>query len=229
MSTSNQGKGLQGEIERIAIEYQRKGILWLKKIDPPCRIVGKGINRKVIFLENPWLDFQGIWTRHNGRAISLEAKMTDEPKLQFGKGGLTDTQLLSMGTHSAHGAATGVLWMFGGAIRFLAYGTLQAIQRNGARHAKWDQATEIQRGLGFITWDFERILQLFYPRPGDESTEPPHAKVRELEKRLAAAEAANDRLHRGEITDQEAIDAGLLSRPRTAEDLMDRAHKRGDF
>lgn len=156
------GRPLQNEIIQIANVYRTQGVCVLHKVDPPLRVVGKRPNVKVIFLDNPFLDFVGAWKARGGRAIVLEAKQTEEPKLTFGNK-LTDKQIAALRSWHSYGAAVGVLWMFGGEMRYLPIAAITARLDEGIKHVKWEHATEIPRGLGFITWDFMRTLADYYP------------------------------------------------------------------
>ncbi len=108
MKTSH-GRGFEQQVENSAAHYERQQILLLRKVEPPTRVVGGGAARKVIFLDNPFLDFVGSWTERGGRMIVLEAKETHEPRLSYG-GGLTERQLEAMHRWWQVGAAVGLVW-----------------------------------------------------------------------------------------------------------------------
>lgn len=163
MSIHNQGSGFEEQILRICEVYRQKGVLELEKVEPPVRVVGTGIRRKVIFMRNPFLDYVGVWRSRGGRAVFLEAKSTKEPKLPFGSGGLSDGQIANLIRWHESGAAAGVLWEHFGDMRFVPIPALQAMSEAGVRHIKWGNATPVPPGLGFVFWDFESVLARYYP------------------------------------------------------------------
>src|SRR6187402_1485458 len=78
---SNNGKGFEGLISKLAQAYAARWIATLEKVEPPVRVIGFGPARKVIFLKNPFLDYVGTWTAAGGRAIFIEGKSTAEDRL----------------------------------------------------------------------------------------------------------------------------------------------------
>lgn len=164
MSTSNQGRALETEIEAIANAYEARNVMRISKVEPPVRLLGTGIRRKTIFLRNPFLDFVGSWTERGGRAIFLEAKSTTKPQLPlFQDGGITENQWAAILQWRNHGAATGVLWGYDGQIRFVPVPAMISQQQAGVKHIKWDNATPVPKGEGWVTWDFVHALRLFHP------------------------------------------------------------------
>lgn len=155
------GKWLEEEITRIAGAYRTRGQLHLEKVDPPTRI----FRGQVIFLQNPFLDFAGAWRERGGRAIFLEAKSTDDPKLEIGKGGLRDAQRQALRNWQLSGAAVGIIWGLSRAqeLRWVPLEAIDAQLRNGTKHLKWDNATPLPRGTGWVTWDFLHALRLYHP------------------------------------------------------------------
>jgi len=108
---NNDGRDFQAEIQRSANEYLYRGWMRLRKVDPPSRVIGGGAGRRVIFLENPWLDFAGVWTERHGRAVFIEAKSTTEPKLAVDRdGGVTEKQADAIIHWRIAGAVAFVLW-----------------------------------------------------------------------------------------------------------------------
>lgn len=164
MSTSNQGRALQGEIDRIANAYRTVGIAKLHKVDPPCRVVGFGAARKVIFMPNPFVDYVGTWTQRGGRSLALEAKSTAEPKLPIRQqSGVTEKQFEALSEWEQHGAAVGILWGYKNEIRFVPMAAARAQLAAGVKHVKWDTATVIPRGLGLVTFDFIKVIAAYFP------------------------------------------------------------------
>lgn len=159
------GKWLEDAITRIGSAYEQQGILKIRKVDPPVRMIGTGNARRIIPMTNPFLDFVGTWTRRGGRALCIEAKSTDKTTLGIGSGGLTDNQWANLLDWRRHGAATGVLWGLNDTneIRFVPVEAIEAQLRNGIKHIKWHHATELRQGLGFVLSDFEEALADFHP------------------------------------------------------------------
>lgn len=116
----NTGKEFEKQILDVLVQYQSSGVMRLKKVDPPVRVVGSGAFRRILFLSNPWLDWVGCWTQRGGRAVLIEAKSTADPKLPFlTSGGLTQTQFDTLRNWHNCGAATGILWQFDGQVKFI--------------------------------------------------------------------------------------------------------------
>lgn len=160
----NDGRSLQKEIEMIADEYERRGIARLKKVDPPLKIIGTGIHRQTIFLDNPFVDFVGTWTARGGRGLFIEAKDTEEPTLKVlvKSGGLTEKQWQALLHWEKAGAACGILWRHRQQIRLVPVPAVFCQIRAGAKHVKWEHATPVPRGMGFVTFDFLHTLGEYY-------------------------------------------------------------------
>ncbi len=92
-------------------EYQFKGVMRLKRVSPPTRIIGGGASRKVIFLQNPFHDWIGVWTQGGGRMVVIECKSTEEARLPVGgSGGVTEDQWNELQHWNNANAVTFVLW-----------------------------------------------------------------------------------------------------------------------
>lgn len=164
MSTSNQGRAFQNEITRTAEIYEQKGLLRLAKVDPPMRIVGTGHARKTIMLDNPFLDFHGAWRERGGRALCIEAKSTEKPTLGLCQsGGITENQWRNLQSWAGNGAACCVLWGYRGETRYVPLQAIAAQLRAGIKHLKWDNATVVPRGLGFVFFDWLQTLREYHP------------------------------------------------------------------
>jgi penicillin-binding protein-related factor A (putative recombinase) len=110
-NASNTGKAFEAQIQESINEYRRQGIMWGVKVDPPTRIVGSGAHRKVIFMPNPLLDFVGVYTSQNGRAMHFEAKSTKTGRLPLCRaGGITPTQVGTIRALLQAQAIVFVLW-----------------------------------------------------------------------------------------------------------------------
>lgn len=170
MAITNQGKWLELTIKQAALEYQRQGRLSLEKVDPPMRVMGTGPHRRTVMLPNPFLDFVGTWTEQCGRAIFIEAKSTADPRLPIvdegvKTAGLKFKQIQALKRWRAAGAAVGVLWGYQEQLRFIPMQAIESQQRNGIKHLKWDNATPIPRGYGWVVFDWIRPLADYNPLP----------------------------------------------------------------
>jgi penicillin-binding protein-related factor A (putative recombinase) len=107
----NDGREFQDAVAAQLKEYQFKGVMRLKRVSPPTRIVGSGQFRKVIFLENPFHDFLGCWTAGGGRLVLIECKSTEEARLPVGgSGGVTEDQWNELRHWENANAVAFVLW-----------------------------------------------------------------------------------------------------------------------
>lgn len=167
---ANDGKDFEAEIKLCAAEYQFRGWLRLKKVDPPVRTLGGGEFRRVIFLQNPWLDFSGCWTERGGRALFIECKSTAEDKLSIGhKGGsgVTPDQISSMINWRLAGAVAFALWRCPSGVallsaRFLSDVVRRATAGNGTRTLHWaDARVRVAPGANpaKVPWDFLPVMR----------------------------------------------------------------------
>lgn len=157
----NTGIAFQQSIEKTANWYQSKGLLRIKKVDPPMRVMGGGPSKRIIFLPNPFLDFVGVWTERGGRAVFVEAKSTADPKLKFDSdSGVTETQMDSLRNWHNAGAVSFVLWECGGKVRMVTGSYLaqcRDVARAGAgfKYVDWEAVgPDIPQGVGFALVDF---------------------------------------------------------------------------
>lgn len=162
MSKSNQGKSFENEIETIARHYAERQLLRVQKCEPPCRVIGWGPNRKVIFLPNPFLDFNGSWTERGGRAVHFEAKMTEKPRLDIGheSGGFTRKQFDAMEEWYCANAVTFLLWQMDGKVKFVTYEDICRLTEDGSKSIRWEDAgPDVPAGRGFIFYDFLAVMR----------------------------------------------------------------------
>lgn len=128
------GKGWEKDLAKVFAELERYRVLIMRKTDPPVRFIGPG---KIIFTENPFLDFAGAWTEAHGKALLLEAKQTEKPQLHLGgksnAHGVTGTQLRNLRVWRAAGALTGILWRTIGGDFLI---PTRAIPYTGLKHLK---------------------------------------------------------------------------------------------
>lgn len=115
----------EDRVEQQCRRYLRDGRAKIHKVDPPTRVIGHNPAR-IIFLENPFLDFIGIASTgaliaDEFRPIMFEVKRTERPYLPLkGKGrGLTQKQLKALVAWRAAGAITGILWEHDAVVRWI--------------------------------------------------------------------------------------------------------------
>lgn len=160
----NDGKWLEQLIQVSADRYEAAGVLTLKKNEPPCRIIGSGSSRKVIFLDNPWLDFSGNWTERAARHLLVEVKSNDDKTLRIQQdNGLTTRQCKALRNWIDRGSAAMVLWGHTPSriIRAVpAQAVFQAIN-HGRKHLKQDDGVPCGvMGVGLC--DFAPALRRFF-------------------------------------------------------------------
>jgi penicillin-binding protein-related factor A (putative recombinase) len=147
------GQAFQTRLASTLSGYRRAGIADLQKIDPPVRVYGTGIGRRVVFLENPWLDYAGTWTARGGRAIHLEAKATEGERLPIGKAGVSESQLAALRRWTAAGAVAAVIWGHADEMRVVTAQALLAAWDAGAKSIQWRHLPAVHRGTGLIEFD----------------------------------------------------------------------------
>jgi|GEM_PF-7086952 len=110
--TRNTGRWLEEAIAAAAADYEAAHVLTIRKVEPPCKIIGTGPARKVIFLDNDWLDFAGTWTERGGRHLLIEAKSTEGERLPILQrdGGLTERQCRALRMWTDAGSVALILW-----------------------------------------------------------------------------------------------------------------------
>ncbi len=163
---NNTGKDFQLELESTGAGYQTRGIARFEKVDPPVAIIwpfnkhtGKK-EQRVIFKENPHLDYVGVWSKRGGRMLSFEAKSTSAHRLAFnGDNGLTATQWAAMKSWRMAGAATFLLWRYAGAVALFTPELMQAAQARGDKSLVFENGIKVPRGEGRIVWDFLPVVE----------------------------------------------------------------------
>ena len=107
----NDGREFQAAVQAQLQDYQFQGIMRLRRVSPPTRIVGSGRCRRVIFLDNPFHDFIGVWSRGGGRMVVIECKDTEDGRLPVGgSGGVTENQWNQLQHWTNANAVAFVLW-----------------------------------------------------------------------------------------------------------------------
>lgn len=150
----NDGRGFEGMIEASAKKYVERGVMRVKKVEPPVRIIGRRPFTKVIFLDNPFLDFTGVWTERGGRSVFFETKSTSKDRLPIGKGGLTEKQVSALELWQSFGAVSFLLWEFNRAVRFIRVSDIQETLKHRKSLVFGESGEEVLPGVGFIYWDF---------------------------------------------------------------------------
>jgi penicillin-binding protein-related factor A (putative recombinase) len=157
----NDGTGFENSLAGVLRCYASAGQMRVKKVSQPIKVFGPPGNQRVIHLENPFLDFVGAWTERGGRMIMFEAKSTIEPKLQLGSK-LSDNQAASLHLWDVANAVSFLLWEHRGAVR-LWTDWMIAEQATEWRHLKFERGVVVPAGLGFVLWDFRKVMLQIWP------------------------------------------------------------------
>lgn len=144
----------EDNIEKVLTQYSHQELMLIKKVEPPTRTLGSGFKRRVIYLENPFLDFIGAWREQGGRLVCFEAKHTDKPRLPLNDSGLKETQRQAMRSWYNYLGVTFALWGYAGEVRFVSVHLVMQTWRAGAKSIEWEQAEVIPQGKGFVLFDF---------------------------------------------------------------------------
>ena len=164
-NASNTGKQLEKLLDVIHLEYRIRGIADIEKVDPPVHVLGGGAKRRVIFKQNPYLDYIGA-IRDSGRMVMVEAKSTEKPVLPCGgKNGLTANQIEAMQRWEAAGAIVGVFW-YCREKKDAKIVTLADVEIT-LEHRKsvtWETAQEIPHIDGAGSWDYLPLLRAIYKK-----------------------------------------------------------------
>lgn len=156
----NDGKAFEKELEKVFAEYQFRGIMRLAKVDPPTRIIGPG---RIVYLENPFLDYCGSWTKRGGRAIFIEAKSTKQDKMSVGKeSGLRSQQWEQMRHWNRAGAVVFMLWKCGDGVALFTPEGIQSILDEKSR-INIEDGQWLWPGKGNAIWDIERAMEESFP------------------------------------------------------------------
>ena len=164
MSFTNSGKPFEKMLEHVFDAYRACGIMDIRKTDPPVKVVGTGVRRQVIFMDNPWVDFLGSWREKSGRMIALEAKSTATNHLAVGKtGGVTARQWQALTDWSSAGAAAGIIWECPAGVFFVPLGQAAKAANNRCRVTP-EFGIKLPPGKGFVFWDVAAALRIVYDR-----------------------------------------------------------------
>jgi len=156
----NDGRSFEKTLETINSQYERQGRATVSKVEPPCRVIGWGPQRKVIFLPNPYPDFLGVWTELGSRPLFFEAKSTSEPRLANDKSHLSDNQLEAMRRWRTAGAATFLLWEMAGVVTFWTMAMIEA-GLSARRSLVFEDGHQVESGTGFVFHDYLATARRF--------------------------------------------------------------------
>ena len=120
------GSEFQKLLEAVFEGYEKRGMARLRKVEMPVKVFGPPQKRKVVFLENPWLDYAGTWTELGGRMLIIEAKSTEGQRLEIGEGGITSKQMDNLQAWHRAGAAVAIVWHCRGDVRVITAATIRA-------------------------------------------------------------------------------------------------------
>lgn len=161
----NTGKEFEKEMERTFGAYQSLRVASLRKVDPPVRLiyyVDKATGEKktrTIFLQNPWMDFAGVWTARHGRAIFVECKSTATHRLGLRDGQLSPDQRAAMRTWRCAGAAVCVVWQWAGRVCLFTPEMIAEAEARDDKSIVFEAGLPVPRGEGSILWDFIPVLE----------------------------------------------------------------------
>jgi penicillin-binding protein-related factor A (putative recombinase) len=160
-NAANDGRSFEKSLEIICRIYEEKGRATFSKVEPPCRTLGYGPGRRVIFLPNPFLDYTGCINEMNGRSAHFEAKSTSEPTLPCGdRGGFSQSQREAMERWRDAGAATWLLWEHQNEVRFWTFDMIQT-GLSERRSLVWHDGLPVPLGTGFVFWDFMATVRQY--------------------------------------------------------------------
>lgn len=150
------GDAAEELILALCESYRRQGRARLRKVDPPSRVVGRGNAKRIIYLENPFLDLVGVWSEKGGRALFLEVKSTKSPRLPIArKDGVTEKQIESLKNWRDSGAVTGVLWVRGCDLKVITLETIEFAIACGHASLHWGGFPLCRSGNSpFLRYDF---------------------------------------------------------------------------
>jgi len=158
-NAANDGRGFEKSLQTICAIYEERGQAYFEKCEPPTRTVGWGASRKVIYMGNPFLDFNGTWTAEGGRAIHFEAKSTSEPVLPCGdKGGFSKSQREALSRWRRAGAGAFLLWEYDGAV-MLFFECMILAGLSERKSLVFADGLPVPAGKGFVFHDFLAVMR----------------------------------------------------------------------
>lgn len=161
---NNDGRNFQSELAATFAAYQSQKIATIEKTDPPVAVLwqfdkqeGKK-KQRVIFKVNPFVDYVGVWSARNGRALFIEAKSTSKHRLALNRdGGITEEQIASLFRWRRAGAAVCVVWRFEIKACLFTPEMLQAAIGAGAKSLLFSDGLPVANVGGL--WDFLPVLE----------------------------------------------------------------------
>jgi penicillin-binding protein-related factor A (putative recombinase) len=153
----NRGTEFEKRLGKIHDVYKMLRVAKIEKVAPPILVLGK----KKIMLANPYLDFAGAWTEENGRAVAIEAKLTEVARLSICRdGGLSENQYSNLWAWRDAGAAVGLLWFYTEAntVRFVSLSRMAEIVQRSDVSIKWNEAEEIPASYR-CPWDYLPLMK----------------------------------------------------------------------
>lgn len=164
MRLSNSGKSFETVLQHIFDAYRACGVMDVRHVDPPVKIIGGGKNRQVIFQDNYFVDYIGSWRERSGRMIALEAKSTAINHLAVGKtGGVTARQWKALTDWSGAGAAAGIIWECPAGVFFVPLGQAAKAANNRCRVTP-EFGLKLAPGKGFVFFDVAAAMRVVYDR-----------------------------------------------------------------
>jgi len=163
------GQAFEREVGMVCDAYRATGRADIRKVDPPTRTLWKCGKPVTILLPNPFLDFVGTWTEMGGKAVMIEVKSTEEPRLavlaEKQKGsGISHDQLTNALAWEKAGAAVAFLWRHDRAVRLLTPSMVRAATTD-RKSVTWTTAHLVPAGLGFCFHDFLTLLHPIHKTP----------------------------------------------------------------
>lgn len=164
-NAKNDGRRFQEEMKASAAGYLAQGVARLEKVDPPVKIIWPidkrtGVKtQRVIFMENPFVDYIGCFTTRAGQMLAIEAKSTSNHRLPFKRdGGLTETQWNAMKAWTQAGAVVGLVWQYNGNVRAFTLGMIEAWEEEGVKSLTHESGRIVLPGVAGVRWDFLACL-----------------------------------------------------------------------
>ena len=148
MYKKNTGKALENLIEKQAEFLHAKGLLYLKKVDPPTRTINAKCGKITTLLSNPFPDFIGCLP--NGRMVCIEAKSNQEKSLPFGKQGVRQKQLDDLIKWEKSGAIVGIIWQNPKGYYWVTLDDIRKSVANDRKSVPIIYAKEIKNEIGCI-------------------------------------------------------------------------------
>lgn len=160
----NTGTDFENILDTQHAAYHAQGRAYLEKTSQPIKVFGPPGHKRVIHLDNPFLDFTGCWIERGGRSIHIEAKVTGEPRLAiYSETGLKVKQMHALHAWHKAGAAVGVLWFHQGAARLLTLTQIEAARESGRGSVRWERAYTLYQTKELVFWDYLTALGALYP------------------------------------------------------------------